>query len=359
MDRLFEPGRLLGEPKWLLNGSLFRAEWTRPQDDGPALRASTAAQYARFLQHTYSPYELIYDPVQPSLITTDLAYVMKQWQQSSYEIWEEVRGTHFYTLMAQRRALLYGAQLAERENRTDASARTYRKVARAIKRRANRFWDAKLMQVNCTQNRVAGHDYKDSGLDMQVVLAALHSGREVEGWFDAADPRILATFAKLHAAFRKAYPINRNAQLGVALGRYPEDRYNGYDAAHGGNPWMLLTAAGAELCYRVATAYRHRGVVRVTRELVPFLANVLGLRHLRAGMTVHAHDARFRMLQRRLISAGDKFMARVRHHIERDGNHMAEQWNLRTGKQQGAADLTWSYASYVTAFHAREEALIE
>ena len=35
------------------------------------------------------------------------------WNESGYELWEEVHGTSFFTLMSQHRALVEGARLAE------------------------------------------------------------------------------------------------------------------------------------------------------------------------------------------------------------------------------------------------------
>ena len=47
-------------------------------------------------------------------------------------------------------------------------------------------------------------------------------------------------------------------------------------------------------------------------------------------------------------------MRTVKYYTPADG-HLAEEFNRDTGVAQGAADLTWSYASVLTAAFARAE----
>ena len=50
----------------------------------------------------------------------------------------------------------------------------------------------------------------------------------------------------------------------------------------------------------------------------------------------------------------DAFMRTIKHYTPADG-HLSEEFNRNTGVPQGAADLTWSYASVLTAAFARAE----
>jgi glucoamylase len=117
-------GRGLGEPKFNTDGSAFTGDWGRPQDDGPALQALTLTKFANYLLDSGEPDQVtlvktkLYDSTLPTnaLIKRDLEYISHNWPLTSFDIWEEVRGHHFYTRMVQRRALAEGAKLARRLN---------------------------------------------------------------------------------------------------------------------------------------------------------------------------------------------------------------------------------------------------
>lgn len=69
----------LGEPKFNVDSSAFTEEWGRPQRDGPALRATAAIGYARYLLEkgdTDSVTEIIW-PV----VNNDLSYVSEYWAE--------------------------------------------------------------------------------------------------------------------------------------------------------------------------------------------------------------------------------------------------------------------------------------
>lgn len=299
----------LGEPKFYVDGKAYLEPWGRPQNDGPALRASALARWALRLLGENRRDEVVpdlYDSRLPSdsIVKRDLEFVAHRWQEPCFDLWEEVNGAHFYTRMAQRRALLDGAKLAEKLG-DGGAAKFYREQAAAIGRSLNRFWDASKGVIVPTLDRTGGVDYKTSGLDTAVLLAVLHSGDDSGDW-SPKDPRVKSTLAALVAKFKAIYPINRNGQPGVALGRYPEDRYDGYSTGGKGNPWFIATFAAAELSYRMGNR-----------------------------------------------TDGDAFMARALAHAGRDGR-MAEQINRDSGAQQGAANLTWSYAAHVSAALRRD-----
>jgi len=334
-------------------------DWGRPQNDGPALRASTLSRFSRFLLHTYVPIEHLYKPGTNSLISTDLEYVVSHWRKPSYDIWEEVKGIHFYTLMVQRRALMDGTELANRMDNT-FDAERYLQTAKSIEQRIREFWSPERGYIVVTQNRVAGLDYKVSGLDTQVLLAALHANDDADKFFHVTDDKVQATFVHLVNAFSGLYTLNRkHPHLAPGIGRYSEDMYNGYDAAHGGNPWMLLTAAMAETLYLTSTRYRWDGRFRVTTLNLPFFRYITKDRlQFHAAELVRQGEKKFHKVLKALVQMGDWFMERVKEQVKGDGEHLSEQWNRETGEQQGAEDLTWSYAAFVSAYRAREQALL-
>jgi glucoamylase len=79
----------IGEPKFLVDGSPFREGWCRPQNDGPALEASTLIRFAKaYLQKGGSLQkvkEQLYDGRYPSssVIKVNLEFVANKWQETN------------------------------------------------------------------------------------------------------------------------------------------------------------------------------------------------------------------------------------------------------------------------------------
>lgn len=312
----------LGEPKFNINGTPFTGAWGRPQNDGPALRAITAIHYAQELLRTGQDESFVtelYDRRLPtnSLIKTDLEYVSHHWQDASFDLWEETLGDHFYTRMVQRKALLLGATLAD-QLKDPGAASWYRQQAHAIESSLQNFWDPKRGYIVATRNRRGGVDYKNSGLDVAVILGALHGGMG-DGFFDAKDPRVRHTLDALVQQFSSSYDINHQGYPATALGRYPEDTYAGTNFS-GGNPWVLATLAAGEFYYRLAGARS-------------------------CGDTVKSG----------LLAIGDTYVARVGIHANPNGS-LSEQIDRKTGFMISAVDLTWNYASVLTTSAARNAA---
>jgi glucoamylase len=100
----------LGEPKFNADGSAFTGAWGRPQRDGPALRATAVITYANWLiRNGNSSY--VSSSLWP-MIKLDLDYVQQYWNQSTFDLWEEVQSSSFFTTAVQHRSLREGATLA-------------------------------------------------------------------------------------------------------------------------------------------------------------------------------------------------------------------------------------------------------
>src|SRR5262249_25369720 len=153
-------------------------------------------------------------------------YIVYHGAETSYDLWEETHGHHFYTRMAQRRALVLGAADARRRGDLRA-ARRYRKHARALERALHRHWNPARGIIEETLDWDGGCDYKATNLDAGVVLATLHADG-ADRVFAPGDDRVLATAARLKKVFGALYPINLDdvgadgEALNTAIGRYPE-----------------------------------------------------------------------------------------------------------------------------------------
>ena len=78
------------------DGSLDITDWPRPQNDGPALRALCVLRWGA-------------EGSAAELLRRDLAFVLRHAWQPCFDIWEEERGLHAYTLRVSAAALAEGA----------------------------------------------------------------------------------------------------------------------------------------------------------------------------------------------------------------------------------------------------------
>ena len=318
----------LGEPKFYPDGSAFNLGWCRPQNDGPALRAMTLTRFAnRLLDEGDAAYvrTRLYDAQIPthSVIKADLEFVAHHWRETNCELWEEVEGHHFYNRMVQRKSLIEGAKLARKMGDLGAAA-FYDQEAQSLAVELAKHWSEQTGAFIPTIERTGGLDYKTSGLDSSTILAVLHTTYDGTELISVTDPKFISTLNKLTDAFRGLYAINSvsSGLPGVAIGRYPEDRFGGTHFNYG-NPWILLTAAFASSSYKIASEFKA------------------------AGQATQAKD---------WFSKGDLFLDRVRIHGNPDGS-LSEQIERETGYMTGARELTWSHAETLHAIAARDKYL--
>lgn len=303
----------LGEPKFHMNGDAYNESWGRPQNDGPALRALVLMPFAKYLLDHGKESQVrkkLYNNDLPArtVIKADLEYVAHRWKDPSYDLWEEVEGDHFYTRITQWRALQMGTEFAKIMG-DEGAEEFYHKQALKVHKSLEEFWNEKKGYYVATLNRTGGVDYKESGLDIAIILGVLHAGAK-KGAFSVFDPRVLDTAIALEKTFQKLYSVNKIKKtrsgdvLAPAIGRYPEDTYNGVESGKQGNPWFLATHALAEF-------YAKRGE----------------------------------------WDKAEAFILRSKTHSGENGRQ-SEQIDRNNGYMKGARDLTWSYASFLSLMRA-------
>lgn len=323
---------------------------------------------------------LLYDGKYPAdtVIKTNLEFVSGNWENiNTCDLWEERRGDFFYTRMVQRRAMIEGAAFAKQLG--DAGAgEWYVKQAEKL---------SKALEVHWSENRgfiVSGYEGNNlqpirSGLDIATILAVIQSDTGDSLTFSLTDDRVLATLKPLVESFRAIYRINAITQddqgrpLGLAIGRYFEDSYDGVRNSRGmsfplllpvskstsltqtwiGNPWYLTTAAVAEYLYKVSSAFKAKGVIPVTQRSVSFFRDILGLTQVFPGAVYTRGDAMYDSIHTQLKAVGDSYIRRIMFH-SRSGR-LPEEYTRDEGKERGAKDLTWSYAAIWTAADARAQ----
>lgn len=220
------------------------------------------------------------------IINNDLNYVAQYWNETGYDLWEEVAGSSFFTVMAQYRALVQGSHMAARLGVGIPSAAVIPQISCYLE---SYFWNATGSWVTANINTTTDR----SGIDANPLLAVsctctslLFStiqmsqittdhfqsinNFDIDGscrGFQPCDSRMLSQHKVYVDAFRAIYPINGGiaANAAVATGRYPEDTY------YGGNPWYLCTLSAAELLYDAAAQFRRQGRLVIDNISLAFL----------------------------------------------------------------------------------------
>jgi glucoamylase len=293
---------LLGETRVNPDGTLDISKWPRPQYDGAAMRAIAVLRWRSAVRLDDELAAQV-----DALLRADLRFAQRHWRDASFDIWEEEKGLHYYTLRAAARALEAGADWFEqRSELQDAAA--CRSEAIAILSTLDGFWREDLQFYK--SRILESHAPSTKELDISVIFAAIHAGGDSPS-HSVRDPRMHATLARLEALFDAEYGINRNrgAARGPAMGRYVGDVY------YSGGAYYFSTLAAAEFCFRAA-----------------------------------AHSP----ANKDLIARGDAFLETVRAYTPESGE-LSEQFDQHTGVQRSAQQLAWSYAAFISCTHARRQ----
>ncbi|PGH34488.1 glucoamylase [[Emmonsia] crescens] len=330
----------LGEPKFAVNMSSFNGDWGRPQRDGPALRATAMISYARWLvANGYS--QTVRSIVWP-VVQNDLSYVAQFWSFSGFDLWEEVNSMSFFTTAVQHRALVEGARLARQIGRKCPGCESQ---APQILCYMQNYWTGTYINSNTDGGR--------SGKDANSILASIHTFDPEAGCddltFQPCSAKSLANHKVVTDAFRSIYALNSGIPPGsaVAVGRYPEDVY------FGGNPWYLSTFAAAEQLYDAIYQWKRMGSISITDVSLPFFKDI----HSSAVVgTYPSSSAKFKSIIRAVRHYADGYLAVAQNYTPESGD-LAEQYSRDDGTPLSAADLTWSYASFLTAIARRNSSV--
>ncbi|KAF8530546.1 glucoamylase [Hysterangium stoloniferum] len=330
----------LAEPKFNIDGSAFTGPWGRPQRDGPALRATAMITFGNFLLSQNNK-TFVTQSLWP-IIQNDLNYVQNNWNQSTFDLWEELDSSSFFTTAVQHRSLREGAAFATAIGQTSAAS-GYTSQAANVLCFLQSYWNPSGSYI--TSNTGGGR----VGIDANSVLASIHTYDAEAGCdattFQPCSDKALANHLVYVDSFRGIYDINSGLGPGTAAatGRYPEDVY------FNGNPWYLATFAAAEQLYLSLHTWAVVGSLQVTTLSRPFFAQFIP--SIATG-TYASSSSTFTSLTTAIKTYADGFVALNAKFTPSDGG-IAEQFSKSNGSPVSAVDLTWSYASAVTAFQAR------
>jgi len=311
---------------YLINGT--PRSWTN-QSDGPALQTLAILQF-------YAQLDAPTQATANAVIAANLNYLQNAYQGETYNLWEEELGASFFARSVQLRCFQ-----AVTANTAGIPVPGWLSTA-----------------IPWLENALAGHwngqcyqsmlpvpaDYRapyDPNID--IVMAAIYGAVAV------TDTKLLATAALLRSQWADPassyfYPINGADQargVGPLFGRYPGDVYDGdTDAQTGDHPWPVSTANFAELYYRLAKQITTAGAVPLDEESAGFFGQ-LGID---ASATPAAAAAA-------LETAADQMLQAVIFHS--DHFELSEQFDATTGFEKSVANLSWSYASFLSAVRAK------
>jgi len=305
--------------------------WTN-QGDGPALQTLALLAMYRQLDPPSQAIAL-------QLIDANLDFLRGAYQGQTCNLWEEEHGYSFFARSAQLRCFQ-----AVAANTIGVTVPGWLPDALSwLISALESHWNGTVYQSVLP----VPADYRapyDPNID--IVQAAIYGAESV------TDPQLLATAAALRAQWadpdsKYFYPINgadAAAGLGPLLGRYPGDVYDGDTSDQAGDhPWALTTANFAELYYRVAAKVTSSAAVPADPLSAPFLAQ--------AGVTATTAplDA-----ASALRAAGDAMLRAIVYHS--DHLELSEQFDAVTGFEKSVANLSWSYAAFLSAVRARTSA---
>jgi glucoamylase len=314
---------------FLIDGA-FRDGWT-DQTDGPALQ--TLAILAL--------YEQLDDPAKAAanaVIAANLNFLENAYQGKTFNLWEEEYGYSFFARAVQLKCF------QEITASTLGILPAPGWIADAIPWLQNALQDHWNANGGYYQSLIpAPGDKAPYDPNSDIVMAAIYGAVAV------TDTKLLATAALLRNQWNLAssqyyYPINGADQqrgIGPMMGRYPGDVYDGENDQPGiDHPWAICTCNFAELYYRLAKEITAANAIPLDTNSAEFFNQV--------GVTASSTPA---AAATELQAAGDQMLQAIIFHS--DHLEVSEQFDASTGYEKSVSNLSWSYASFLSAVRAR------
>ena len=223
----------LGEPKINIDCNPFNGDWGRPQNDGPALRGIMLFKIIGLFQYKYD--KLIENLILPILIK-DLKYIVENYEKTSFDLWEEQKGWHFYTRMVQLKFL-----------KDAITVNKYLKLDETLLEKVNGVVDNLYLSL---EDHISEND------EGKFIISSFDQDGKITKYEDAAnllaychidyDKEIIERFPleytthtskNLLSYFCKKYNDSEN----ICIGRYIDDKY------YNGHAWIICTISLAQV----------------------------------------------------------------------------------------------------------------
>jgi glucoamylase len=312
--------------RFLVNGT--QRNWTN-QTDGPALQTLAILQL-------FAQLDPATQTVPNAVVAANLNFLQGAYQGQTYNLWEEEYGASFFARSVQLQCVraLTANTLGIPIPGWLGDAATWLENALAS------HWNGEYYQSVLPVPIDSRAPY-DPNID--IVMAAIYGGVAI------TDTKLLATAALVRSQWadptsKYFYPINgadQQSGLGPLLGRYPGDLYDGdTDELVGDHPWAVSTAVFAELYYLLAKEISTAGAVPLDQLSATFFSQ--------AGVDASTTPA---AASSALETAGDQMLQAIVFHS--DHLELSEQFDATTGYEKSVSNLSWSYASFLSAVRAK------
>ena len=304
-----------------------RQQWS-DQTDGPALQTLA-------ILRLFSQLDAPTQTVANAVIAANLNFLQGAYQGETVNLWEEETGASFFARSVQLECFqaITGNTLGIPVPGWLSTAIPW--LQNALQQHWNGQYYQSLLPVPTDKTPY------DPNID--IVMAAIY------GAVPVTDTKLLATAALLRSQWADPasayfYPINGADQqrgIGPLLGRYPGDTYDGNsDAPTDDHPWAVSTCNFAELYYRLAGAITAAGAIPLDASSATFFSQ--------AGVGSSTTPA---AAAAALQNAGDQMLQAVTFHS--DHLELSEQFDATSGYEKSVSNLSWSYASFLSAVRAR------
>ena len=356
--------------------------WNSPQYDGLGYRSIAFMTYSKAsgLEKDY------FDANdENSVIKSDLDAICRYWNESDgFEPWEDVQGQHFEGRMIHLAALDQGTIYAKEFADIDGSSK-YAATAQLIRNSLESFWNGRWIVATLNGHmNPGGNDGSyakvQNGLYIDVsTIMGLNFNQNSTPKLSVSSPYAQATFSAMIDAFKNGayrpkivlstWSLNKitcspdGLPLNPAIGRFPEDIYDGYGYKYSGSAksygagfWFMDTNNFAEFLYNNVVQYMEKGVIEITADNLEFW-RFIGLNDANEMVINENEDhEKFQHALKLLFINGDNFLRRVMQSVPESG-YMSEQFHYATGSQLSIPDISWNYATTVKAYKARNLAL--
>jgi len=330
----------LGEPRYTTEGKIDSLPWSRPQYDGPALRALAVIRYLKDFDGTIPKGT---KTLAVKVLRRDLDFVAAMHNERGFDIWEELKAENYHTRLVQYSALMDGKKYVE----------GLQKASAQLLPRLNDHWDPTrfFLRSQLAIEKTDGYTKKQSDLDSAVVLAVIEGDR-MTGPHSVGDDRVMATVHALENLFLETYALNQNSSLGLSYGRYRGDVY------YGGNPWFLITAYYAQYYYRLARVLSESDFqlswhnLEFVRDLVPQQTP----QRLSEKVIWNRGSAPHKDFILACFKKADRILARLRSVTPADGQ-LYEQFDKLSGKPLSSRGIGWAHSAFIAASLERSRTL--
>ena len=217
----------LGEPKINKDGTAFNGDWGRPQNDGPALRGIMLVKILNIFKNDY---ELLCSNTIIPMIRKDLNYILKNYNQPCFDLWEENYGWHWYTRMVQLKFLKDSLKMKEQLDIDE----THIKIV--INELTNNMKDHICDTFIISSFDINGNIIKHEDSANLLAFSHIEYDKEILKIFPLK--LVLSNMYNLIDYFRNKY----NNQTIYSIGRYKNDKY--FD----GQAWVICSLALGQIC---------------------------------------------------------------------------------------------------------------